>query len=93
MVFSLHLVFLILWTPHSPYPTSAASFHFVALLNAALLKEGQLPEVKKYFNLFHLVIDVHCKQLFLCMALKSHVCLLEGEFTCYVGLLNNSKLP
>lgn len=63
------------------------------VLSTASLPEWQLTEegnILIYF--FPTAMNIQCKQ-FLCMAVKSHVCLLKGWLVWYVGLLNNSKLP
>lgn len=48
-------------------------------LNTASLAEWQLTQGRSCFNSFHSAMNIQCKQ-FLCVAVKSHVCLLEGCF-------------
>lgn len=52
---------LISLTPHSPLSGSAALFHFF-VLSTASLPEWQLTEVGIILNLFHLAMNIQCKQ-------------------------------
>lgn len=95
--FCLICALLLSFRPHLIRPSPAylllLSFTF---FNTASAQKGKKTIIRgrNYFNILHWLMNIQCKQLcFSCLAVKSHVCLLEGEFIWYVGSLNNSALP
>lgn len=79
-----------------PYPLvylQLLSFTSFNTASAQKKKKRQLSDVGAILVYFTGLWIFSVNSCFFCSAVKSHVCLLEGEFIWYVGSLNNSELP